>query len=83
MRKKSFVKKLTKLCIKKNINTIIISAATDFLDFDHPDIFNRKYQRNLYMNSFYLYDLATQLNFYKSNVKSIILFTAEGGWSSY
>lgn len=81
MKKKSFVKRLTKFCLKKNINTLIVTAANHFLDFNNPDIFNKKYQRNLYMNSFYLYDLVTQLNSYKSNVNSIILFTAEGGWS--
>tara|TARA_Y100001970_G_scaffold227413_1_gene281376 strand:- start:1043 stop:1792 length:750 start_codon:yes stop_codon:yes gene_type:complete len=81
LRKKSFAKKLRRFCQEKNINILIISAATDFLDFVYPNIFDKKYQKNLYMNSYYLLDFVYELNNHKNNINSIIVFTAEGAWS--
>tara|TARA_Y100001970_G_C14175145_1_gene826521 strand:+ start:168 stop:926 length:759 start_codon:yes stop_codon:yes gene_type:complete len=83
LRKKSFAKKLRRFCQKKDINILIISAATDFLDFSDPDIFNKDYQKNLYMNSFFLMDFVKEINNYKNNINSIIVFTAEGAWSGF
>ena len=79
--KKSCSKQIRELCSKHKINVIIISAATDFLNHTHPDIFNKAYQKSFYMNTFYLYDLSIELQKHKVKIDAIIVFTAEGGWS--
>jgi len=79
--KKTSSKKIRKVCLKHKINIIIITSATSFLDHNYPDIFNKKYQKSFYLNSFYLYDLTREIQKHKVEIKAIIAFTSEAGWS--